>query len=184
MSDVLFLLRLEHQNMSRLLNALENQLDDLERGRTIDPAILTSILNYCLTYPDECHHPKEDLVLHWLCARAPDAALAVGDLRGEHRHLANLTRDFATAIRTTPAATASALQRLGPSFLDAYRRHMSMEEMVFFPAALKALSPYDWEEIDFEVFDRTDPLFSEPAERQFQALRDAILAGDHGLGGL
>lgn len=50
-----------------------------------------------------------------------------------------------------------------------------MEDHVFFPAALKALQPEDWKEIASGTTSRKDPLFSDVAEKRFEALRAYIL---------
>ena len=50
-----------------------------------------------------------------------------------------------------------------------------MEELEFFPAALKALYPEDWEEIASRLIDRKDPLFSDSVERSFDDVRRRIL---------
>ena len=59
-------------------------------------------------------------------------------------------------------------------FVNNYRNHMMMEEECFFPAAAKALSKEDWEVIEFDLFDRDDPLFDRAAHARFQGLREEI----------
>ena len=51
---------------------------------------------------------------------------------------------------------------------------MQSEEDTFFPAVQRCFTADDWAEIDFQVFDQADPLFSETVERRFEALRDHI----------
>lgn len=179
-SDVVFLLRLEHRNMSQLLSVVERQLSFLQERGPMDHALMESILGYCLTYPDECHHPKEDLIYRRLAVRDPAAADAVGDLEAHHAKLAALTRAFADALAAAEDDEPGAQQRtewLGRQFLAGYRDHIAMEEGVFFPRALAALSERDWEDIEFDVFDTRDPLFSEPTEVRFRKVRNQILAG-------
>lgn len=91
-------LRREHANLTRLLDLLEREIDLFDRAGKPDYEIVEAILAYCLDYPDECHHPKEDAVLAKLRARDADAAAAVGDLEGEHRELAALTRQLADSV--------------------------------------------------------------------------------------
>ncbi len=52
---------------------------------------------------------------------------------------------------------------------------MDKEERLLFPAALKALRPEDWAEIDGRLNDRNDPLFNDVIEKKFQALRETVL---------
>jgi hypothetical protein len=52
---------------------------------------------------------------------------------------------------------------------------MMMEDRYFFPAALKALKPEDWTAIASASTGHKDPLFNDPAESRFEALRAHIL---------
>jgi hypothetical protein len=52
---------------------------------------------------------------------------------------------------------------------------MMMEDLYFFPAAVKALKPQDWAEIASSLTAHKDPLFSYASEKRFDALRAHIL---------
>jgi hemerythrin-like domain-containing protein len=60
-------------------------------------------------------------------------------------------------------------------FIEKERRHIAMEEQVFFPAAINALQPADWAEIASRLTDRSDPLFNEVVEEKFEFVREHIL---------
>ncbi|MDT9702636.1 hypothetical protein, partial [Streptomyces sp. P17] len=60
-------------------------------------------------------------------------------------------------------------------FIEAERAHIAMEERDFFPVAVKALKPEDWAEIAATGTPDQDPLFSDVAEQEFDALRAHIL---------
>jgi len=60
-------------------------------------------------------------------------------------------------------------------FIEQERRHVSMEDRYFFPAALKALNPEDWTDIASAITSRKDPLFSEATEQRFDVVRAHIL---------
>ena len=181
MAKIMDRLRQEHVDMAKLLDIFERQIALFRRGDGTDYDLIESVLDYSLTYPDLCHHPKEDLVYQALRIRDPEAAEAVGDLLADHEQLASLTRRIATALRhilqdSNMPREWFAGQATG--FIDAYRRHMEMEEKLFFPAALRSLGKTDWAEIDVRVTDRDDPLFGSKVEKQFQSLRDEILSLD------
>jgi len=57
-------------------------------------------------------------------------------------------------------------------FINHERRHMEMEERIFFPAAINALRPKDWADIALKLADRRDPLY---LEEKFNMLRRKIL---------
>ena len=98
MSAIIDLLLQEHRNLARLLKALEHQLAVFDRGETPDYEVFGGVLDYCRTYADRYHHPKEDLVFDRLRLRDPAAAEAFGDLAGEHVALAELTGRLAAAV--------------------------------------------------------------------------------------
>lgn len=174
---VVEVLKREHANLTRILDLLEREIDTFDRAGRPDYEIVEAILAYCLGYPDACHHPKEDAVLSKLRARDPDAAAAVGDLEGEHRELAALTRRLADSVDQVLMEVELPrgwLTDAGRRFVAAYRRHMEQEEATFFPAAVRALTPQDWAEIAERTIDPEDPLFGARTEKRFEALRREI----------
>jgi len=181
MAEALRLLRREHANLTRLLKVLDRQIALLGGGGQPDYDIIRGVVDYCPDFPDLCHHPKEDLVLAKLRQRDPKAAEKVGDLEGEHVKLAALTRRFTEAIERV--LMEEELPRdwiLGRAreFESAYRRHIAMEEQIFFPAAEHALGVSDWAGIDARVADRDDPLFGGRVAERFRALSEEVLALD------
>ena len=72
MPDTLFLLRLEHGNLSKLLGLIENQVAAADAGMPMDEQLLSLASEYFYDYPDRCHHPKEDLVYRRLGERDPE----------------------------------------------------------------------------------------------------------------
>ncbi len=164
--------------MAKLLNAFERQLAAFDRGATPDYDIVRGVIDYCLTYPDLYHHPKEDLVFARLKLRDPAAAEAVGDLKAEHDALGETTRRLAAAVRQVLGegeVPRDSVHETAAKFLSFYRHHIEMEEEKFFPAALDALTLEDWREIEGELKERDDPLFGQEPEERFVALRQNIL---------
>jgi len=186
MPDTLFLLRLEHGNQSKLLGFVEDQLAAADKGESLDGELLGLVAEYFCDFPDQCHHPKEDLVYRRLGERDPDSCKGIRDLVEDHRQLHRLTDDFATAVRRldddAEAATPAALESMR-RFTRHLRQHMDDEESHFFRLAEDQLSPDDWASLDFALFDRDDPLFEHAAEQRFAALQRRVeaLAGDSQL---
>ena len=181
MSAVMEILNQDHRNLDRLLTALERQIVHFERGEETDLDIIKAVVDYCLTYPDLCHHPKEDLVLRQLRLRQPDAAASIGDLEEEHRRLADTTRRFAAAVHQILIGGEridSAFGENARTFLEAYRHHMEMEETAFFPLAQRHLTAEDWAVVDREVEQMVDPLFGGRVEERYKVLRNEILLWD------
>lgn len=181
MSEVMRLLHEEHANLARLLRVLDRQIELLGSGGQPDYDIIRGVVAYCLDFPDQCHHPKEDLVLERLRLRDAEAADAVGNLEAEHVELATLTHKFAEAIEQVlmeAELPRDWLRSVAEEFAGAYRKHIAKEEQVFFPAAERALEARDWAEIDDRLGDRKDPLFGAQVAERFRALSAEILDQD------
>jgi hemerythrin-like domain-containing protein len=168
----------EHRNIETLLAILERELEVFDRGDRPDYEVIRAVISYFEVYPEVYHHPQEDLVFAKLKARDPAAAAKVGDLAREHQKGGERLRRVAHAIDSVLADREVLRQDVDTivrDFIERERRHMMMEHRDFFPAALKALKPQDWTEIASAVTGRKDPLFSDVAEEQFNALRAHIL---------
>jgi hemerythrin-like domain-containing protein len=177
MPDTLFLLRLEHGNLSRLLGLIEDQLAAADAGAPMDAELLCLASEYFSDYPDRCHHPKEDLVYRLLAERDPQACSGIRDLLADHRRLHELAEAFTGAarrVREQPPAAEPGVREVIREFTGHYRQHMRSEEEQFFRLAERRLSRDDWATLDFAMFDRDDPLFDHAAEERFSALRQRI----------
>lgn len=177
MLDVVSILQLEHRNLARVLDLLHHQAENAHAGTAVNARLLELAVEYLAGFPDECHHPKEDLLYRKLVSRSPDLATSLRNLVGEHAELATLTGELRQAVakpRHDPQALEAGLASQLSAFVDHYRHHMRMEEAHFFPLAQKRLSRDDIAEIDFALYDRPDPVFNQVAEQRFAELIDAI----------
>jgi hemerythrin-like domain-containing protein len=168
----------EHRNLEKLLDVLEHELDVFDRGERPDYEVIRAIISYFEVHPEVYHHPQEDLVFAKLTARDPAAAAKIGDLAGEHRKGADRLRQVAKTVDAVLADREMLRQTVDTiirDFIEHERRHISMEDRHFFPAALNALEPQDWTEIALSLTRRKDPLFSDVAEEGFETLREHIL---------
>lgn len=180
MAEIMEILYQDHKNLAKLLKTLERQAQRFEDTGDADFDIVRGVVSYCLTYPDLCHHPKEDLVLRKLLERDPRAGGMIGDLEAEHRQLAENTRKLSAAVHRleqgeSPQGWFGDATR---EFLEAYWRHMDMEETLFFPIALQELTEDDWRALDAEVEEMSDPLFGGRVEERFKVLRNEVLMWD------
>ena len=177
MSDAILQLRLEHSSIADVLDLLEDEIQRLQGGAPTDPVLLTLMIDYLRDFPEECHHPKEDLVFRKLQQRDPERAATLVDLGQAHEKLAKLTERVSDEIaREAPTPPLAAILR---EYLDTYRHHLSGEEREFFPAALDTLTRDDLALLDYELFDRKDPLFNDAAESHFAELRNKIQKRAH-----
>ena len=175
MSDVVALLQIDHYRLAKLLQLVERQAANIARRGPVNYRLLESAFDYLSTYPDQCHHPKEDLVYRKLVSRHPEVVESLADMVKEHETLAHLTHNVMRAVRAPDALANSELARQLAEFVSFYRRHMLMEDRHFFPAVLQWLSLLDLEEIDFSRFDAPDPLMDEESGARFGELREEIV---------
>jgi hemerythrin-like domain-containing protein len=170
MPALLEILEQEHADMRRLLDLIKTQADTAE---VPDFGLLHEILEYCLAYPDQYHHPKEDLIYAALRQLDPEGAGAVDDIAAEHKELAIATRELATtlkAARLGQERPCRDLRVMLRSFVRRYRDHMRKEDQEFFPYAFWTLSPEDWSNLEAEITDPTDPLMQANACEQLDDL--------------
>lgn len=167
----------EHLNIEKLLGILDRELEIVDSGGRPDYEVMRLILSYFEVYTDVYHHPQENLVFDKLKCRDPAAAAKIGDLAREHRKGTNRLRRVAHAIEYALAdgeILRSKMRAIVGEFIAHERKHMMLENQQFFPAALKALKPEDWEEITRAVTSHSDPLFSDAVEERFDAVRTYI----------
>ena len=178
MSKIIDILLEEHRNIQKLLFVLEQELDVFDHSEQPDYEILRAIIQYFQDYPETYHHPKEDMVFKKLKMRDSAVANRIGDIEAEHEVETNRLRRFSQAVEHILAGREFLRQNFHNvvrDFIEHQRQHMQSEERLLFPAAVKALLPEDWAEIDARMNDRKDPLFDDVIENKFHALQRTIL---------
>ena len=178
MSNIIQILLEEHWNIDKLLLVLEHELEVFDRSEEPDYEILQAVIQYFQDYPENCHHPKEDMVFEKLKVRDPAAANRIGDVEAEHQVETMRLRRLVEAVEEILAGREFLRQTFHDvvhDFIEHQRQHMDKEERLLFPAAVKGLRPDDWAEIDARLNDRKDPLFNGVIETKFQALQRMIL---------
>ena len=178
MPKIIDILLEEHQNIEKLLLVLEHELEIFDRSGRPDYEILQTIIQYFQDYPESCHHPREEIIFERLKARDPAAARRFGDVEAEHEMEARRLRSFSRAVEYVLADQEFLRQSFHlavHNFIEHQREHLKKEEQLLFPAALRALRPEDWTEIDGQLDDRKDPLFDSVVEKRFHNLAKTIL---------
>ena len=178
MSNIIKILLEEHRNIDKLLLVLEHELEVFDRSEEPDYEILRAVIEYFQDYPEDCHHPKEDMVFEKLKMRIrrPRTALAMRKPSTKSRpsvciNWSTRSRDFLAGREFLRQTFHDAVD----GFIRHQRQHMDKEERLLFPAAVQRLRPEDWAAIDARLDDRKDPLFNGAVETKFQALQRTIL---------
>ena len=169
MSEMIAALKEEHASMRALLDLVEREV---QRPEGPDFGLLHEVMTYCRTYPDQFHHPKEDLIYRAICRHDPRATPAIDDLEAEHEELAIASQEFSDLVEAAAASgeTPEGFQPFALAFVAQYRQHIAKEDAEFFPSALEILGPEEWRELGEQISDPGDPLFYQTASDRLQAL--------------
>lgn len=178
MVEIIEILRQEHRNIEKLLDVMEQELNVFDRGERPDYEVLGAVIEYFKTYPDSCHHPKEDIIYEKFKTRDPARAASIADLQAEHRYGAVQLRRVAQAIESVlndQDLLRESVHHIVRDFIDNERKHIALEDEAIFPVLLDTLRPQDWADIALTLADRYGPPHEADFEEQFSALRRKIL---------
>lgn len=177
MSDIIVQLREEHETMSRILDLMERELALFDGGEVADYHLLQEIMDYCLDYPEACHHPKEDAVYAIMMERQPNLHAGIADLGAAHEKLSAQTRhvhETVERLMRDETVSRDLVTHVIGGFIESYRLHIRLEEDNLFPEALRLLDGDDWSRVAVNLVRRANPL-NDSNERRFATLRDGIL---------
>ncbi|MEQ8333109.1 hemerythrin domain-containing protein [Nisaea sp.] len=178
MSKILEILQKDHQHHDVLLTILENQVKDAHLTGETDYEAVSAIVDYFLTYPAEFHHAREDKIYEKIVNRDPLSAEEIGRIEEEHDACEAYIKAFAAALSNILGVgiiTRNQFANAALEFIESQRRHIRMEESIFFPTALRVLTAEDWDALDAELSDTSDPIFGSHQEGRFAALRQEII---------
>lgn len=164
-------LRIEHDHIRRTLNLLEMQFLDLCRDRAPDLAVMRSIIVYIQEYPEQAHHPLEDMIYSILLKREEKVKL-LQNLVTDHTDLEGVTRKLRESLEAYIVNTFSKeeLKHQLSTFLTRQRQHLYIEELEIYPLAQRILTEADWEKIQSIVPYRDDPVFGERTQADYEML--------------
>ena len=166
MSQIIVQLQDDHTNMSRILDLIEQEMTVFDSEDIADFRLLQEIMDYCLDYPEACHHPKEDAIYAVMVSRQPKLEVGIADLIVAHDTVGRLMRD--------ETMSRDLILSIFGGFLKSYRMHIRLEEDNLFPEALRLLSDGDWEEVAWNFVQRANPLH-DSNEQSFATLRHGML---------
>ena len=175
--EILKQLDSDHENVARMLDILDTQLDRVHQMKSADFELMCDIMLYMTRYPDRTHHPLEDLVIHKLIEYDPSMKQMGENILREHEGLAKKSNAFLEMlIQVTDGAMVlrEDIEATGRDYVAFLRSHMQKEDERLFPLAEKTLTKKDWKEIASAIEHRHDPVFGPMVDDQFRALYDFI----------
>lgn len=169
----------EHRYMNLLLRTLEEQLETSDLAAPDEYFLMQDIVRYLHEYPDEVHHPTEDLLFEILVRRKPDARKDVSRLRREHDMLRANTAELLQLLENAAARhTPELAEAVGvemSKYIGRLRQHMSFEESRLFPAAVQCLAHKDWQAIETRLSAVEDPLFGRAVANDYRLLYEYFM---------
>jgi hemerythrin-like domain-containing protein len=178
--EIMASLNSEHRHIASLLDALAEQSDNLLPGRVPDYALMRDIARYMASFPDEYHHPREDLLFARLRARDPGAESAVLALEEGHEEIYRRSRELRAAldavVENGSAADARKLKFLCDRYIGFYWDHINTEEGKVFPLAMAKLRRDDWLAVNSESRQVDDPLFGARVRKEYRRLSRHLVA--------
>jgi hemerythrin-like domain-containing protein len=172
--EIMVTLNSEHRYIASLLEALSEQADNLLPGRQPDYGMMFDIVHYMASFPDEYHHPREDLVFERLVKRDPESRVAVEELLEGHREINRRSRELLDHLERVKKGVRTAddqkLKYLCDRYIGYYWEHINTEEGTVFPRATAKLRQDDWFAVNSEAKFVDDPLFGSRVRKEYQRL--------------
>jgi len=171
--DILETLYSEHRYISSLLDTLEQQAARLRPGKIPDYHLLLEIVDYLVHYPDQYHHPREDLLFTRMLESDSAFGAKLERLEREHATLHHFTHELfneLTGIANGRPVDGPGLARRIERYIDGYRQHMDYENRQVFPRAKGGLSAADLNTLSAKTRYIDDPLFGGEVQYQYQRL--------------
>lgn len=164
-------LLIEHDHILKTLNLLERQFLDLCRGGTPDYSLMRSIIVYIQEYPEQAHHPLEDVIFSILLKRVCEVKL-VQELIFEHTELEVITRKLREALESLEGGIVSKekFKKHLSIFLVRQRQHIYIEEIKVYPLVQSVLTKKDWKHVQSIVPLLDDPVFGERTQNDYELL--------------
>ena len=171
--DIVAMLHSEHRYMHALLDILEQQVEKLQPGRIADYPLMLDVVDYLSRYPDQYHHPREDLLFASL-ARNDTAFLPYQKrLEREHRTIETYNKQLYGQLRGIVAGRRVQQHQLRQTlqrYVSGYRDHMDFESSKIFPRAKGKLGKRELREISAQTRYTDDPIFGISVQQPYRRL--------------
>ncbi len=178
MNHILNKLHEDHKNFSKLLSFLEHQLYLLEKCENSDLSTTLDAIKYMKEYPDNVHHPLENIVFKYFLDHHEQAREEITELLHEHEGMPILTENLLRMLEGALADVPQKREELCSclkKYISIQKEHMQQEEAYVYPILNSILDESDWGKIDSELAHIEDPLFSRKAEKTYQGLLQRII---------
>jgi hemerythrin-like domain-containing protein len=134
----------EHRVIERVLNAVEEAANRLERGTKIDASFFLDATEFIRGFADGCHHQKEEGVLFkaMTAAGMPRGQGPIAVMLSEHEQARTYTRNLLEAAERLQGGNEQAAREVvgyARGYVALLRQHIAKEDNVLFPMAEQAI---------------------------------------------
>lgn len=170
----------EHRSLRDVVHTLQRLVEEIGKQHAdADFQLIACMLYYIDSFPERCHHPKEDeFLFRLLRERTAGADALLDELQAQHvrsaqmmTHLQQLFVHYVGGAPEGPRQFADAVVAYA-AFMSG---HMEREESGVLPLAEKHLKPGDWQQINAAFRTNQDPLAGAYMQREFHKLKQRIL---------
>lgn len=173
LGEVLEVLYSEHRYISSLLDKLELESAKLRPGKIPDYHLLLDMVDYLIHYPDQYHHPREDLLYSGMLENNTTFKKHAERLHREHDTLHHYSDELYTELSTItdgrPAQQAELKRRL-ERYIQGYRQHIAYENREVFPKAKGTINKRNLAQLQKRTHYIDDPLFGTEVLHRYQRL--------------
>lgn len=165
--------------MLSLLDTLKDSADKLIPGRVPDYPLLMDIIDYLTYYPDQYHHPREDVVFSKLAQDIPGFKPKLDKLTKEHRQMADVNQRLLSELKKISSGRPASRKRLHQDiirYIEDYQSHIQFEKKEIFPLAKGKIEQTDWRQLKSMTHFVDDPLFGDNLNHKYYRLEKAIRA--------
>ena len=138
----------EHTAIRTMLGILENACQQIDAGRSPNPAELGKILEFLKVFADKCHHAKEEQFLFSALERAgvPKEQGPIGVMLAEHDIGRAYIGSMVKELERYKGGETTALRKFAREargYAQLLDQHIEKENQILFPLADRILSRED-----------------------------------------
>ncbi|MCF8044741.1 MAG: hemerythrin domain-containing protein [Desulfarculaceae bacterium] len=142
---VIQILKKEHYLILQTVDLLARSRDYLEKGVIVSSEFYEKAMRFCHDFADRFHHYKEEFLLFGLLAHKKEGRLdaVMGTLRYQHERCSQCVTEIENVLKTDrkyDEMTVTFLLENLSVYVSLLRRHIYLENTVFFPMADRSLT--------------------------------------------
>lgn len=168
----------EHKHIAKLMICLRHQLARFEQP-DVEPdlTLVIDILDYVTHYPEQWHHPFEDLIFKAVQDKGIQSE-ALEALLVQHHELAQLTQtimQYFNQIQMGSVVPMEEVLKKTSEYIELQLKHLSFEENTAFPVAEDNLSEQDWLALEQQASHVDDPVFGACTEQRYRHIYQSVI---------